>query len=632
MDIDEKRDRIIDRLFTLERTTRILLLLLIIGFVLRMIAARNVAVGADEMHFVTHAINFLSSGRLTTYDQSAGLWHALTSLSYMIFGVTHLASRFPAVLFGSFSIIVIYLLAKEFFDTRIAILAAALLTFAPFHIKYSVAEMDVMAMFFVLLSMFFFVRGCSSVGKKYIIFSGIALGLAVYTKVYPLLFIPSFFLYALFFRRRRLVTSPEQAPERMNRSFLKTISFMIPLLIVVFLFTIPALTHNYILYKEKGFLDLQFTRTLGLGKNISEQYYGWDAQFNAKNSWKGLLFGDTKHIASGKPLLLGAIESILRGDPLIFILGLLGIVFILSYRREYSHYLVFLLLSIAFILPFLASIILLPKHYLFIELLLVPPAALSIQEITNRIGRKVNKDSERYAFVFIGIVQLILLGLPLSNMASTHFYGTNHLAQLMDFKEETIPKNALVIADSRIYQGRIHWALYGRPYLDGYEFISILNKQNEIPGTSVTVDFYFIECVPDDCGWGTIKNQPQLNASMEELLKIIQSNARLVQTISEPIEEGPYYPIFSSEKKRVILQVYQGKMTVKDSVLLSARQPRVWFLYTIGYYPIEDNFDYARPKGIVEVLGNTIAHWIVILSVILALFAPIYVLILVLKR
>ncbi len=632
MGIEERRNRIIDRLFTLERTTRILILLLVIGLVLRIIAARNVAVGADEMHFVTHAINFLSAGKLTTYDQSAGLWHALTNLSYMLFGVTHLASRIPAILFGSFSIIVIYFLAKEFFDTRIALIAAALLTFAPFHIKYSVAEMDVMAMFFVLLSMLFFVKGCASVGKKYPIFSGIALGLAIYTKVYPLLFIPSFFLYAFFSRRKVAVASSEQVPETMSRSFLKTVSFMIPLLIAAFIFTIPALTHNYTLYNEKGFLDLQFTRTLGLGKDISEQYYGWDAQFNAKNSWKGLLFGDTKHIASGKSLLLGAIESILRGDPFIFILGMLGIVFIFSYRREYSRYLVFLLLSIAFVLPFLASIILLPKHYLFIELLLVPPAALSVREILNRIEKRVHKNSETYVFVFIAIIQLVLLGLPLSNMAATHFYGTNHLAQLMDFKEEAIPKNALIVADSRIYQGRIHWTLYGWPYLDGNEFISLLNKLDEMPGTSVTVDLYFIECISDDCGWGTIKNQPQLNASMEELLKLIQSNARLVRTISEPIEEGPYYPIFSSEKKRAILNVYQGKITVKDSILLRARQPRMWFLYTIGYYPLEDNFDYVMPKGIVEIFLNTIAHWIVILAIILALFAPVYVLILLLKE
>ena len=86
------------------------------GFALRFIAAVNLTVSADDMHHVAHASNFLSAGRLITYDQSAGLWHAFTSIIYKLFGMTQLTSRFAALLFGSLTMIVIYLLTKEFFD------------------------------------------------------------------------------------------------------------------------------------------------------------------------------------------------------------------------------------------------------------------------------------------------------------------------------------------------------------------------------------------------------------------------------------------------------------------------------------------------------------------------------------
>ena len=184
-------DKIIDFLFSINKNKFYLILILLIGFILRLIAAINLSVSADDMHHVTHAINFYSADRLITYDQSSGLWHAFTSIIYKSLGTTQLASRMAALIFGSLSILLIYLLTKEFFNERTAIFASFLLAVAPFHIQNTMAEMDVMAIFFVLLAMLFFIKALKTNKKYFYLLSGIFLGLAIYTKVYPLLFIPS---------------------------------------------------------------------------------------------------------------------------------------------------------------------------------------------------------------------------------------------------------------------------------------------------------------------------------------------------------------------------------------------------------------------------------------------------------
>ena len=100
MDFEKIFNKGIDSLFGLEKSKIYLILIFLTGLVLRIIAAINLTVSADDMHFVTHAINFLSADRLITYDQSSGLWFAFTDLMYKFFGMTQVASRLAAVVFG----------------------------------------------------------------------------------------------------------------------------------------------------------------------------------------------------------------------------------------------------------------------------------------------------------------------------------------------------------------------------------------------------------------------------------------------------------------------------------------------------------------------------------------------------
>lgn len=619
--LEKAVSKFIDKLFSLEKHSITLISIFVLGFILRLVATINLSVSADMMHFVTHAINFLSSGRLITYDQSAGLWFAFTSVIYKIFGTTQFAAGFASLLFGSFSILVIYLLSKEFFNEKISLLAAFLIAISPFSIKSTVAEMDIMAMFFVLLGMLLFVKATKSSDNSRYLMSGMFMGLAIYTKVYPLLFIPSLLLYFIYinYKNKSAIFSKEN------------IKKMLVFLGIIFIFSMPALTHNYLLYQDRGFLDLQFTRTLGLGKNISEQYYGWDHQFNAKNDWKGLFLGNSLNSGSKYPSLLTALGYLTFGDPMIFILGVIGLIYTFSLRKFEKRYAIFYLLSIMFITPFLASIILLSKHYLFLSLLFAPIASLGLDELSKKISELTKTNLNKPIILIVLITSLIILGFP-TTAGEKDFYGNNHISEAIKFKDKNIPENALIVMDSRIYSGRINWISQGRAYLDGNQFVQIANSYDSLPGATLQTEVYYFECAKDDCGWGTVKNSPDLNSSMESLTAYFKNSGTLEKTIKERNIDKPYIPILINNQKNDIINIYRLTIPLKSSVLQLAAQPKPWFLYTIGYEPVRSQFDYYNTDGIINSSLDKLAHWIVYITLIISMLSPIYVIYLINKK
>lgn len=618
----EKKENVakaIDYLFGIRKEILFLILIFLLAFTLRLIAAINLPVTADDMHHVTYAINFYGADRLITYEQSAGLWHAFTSVIYEWFGTTQLASRLAALIFGSFSVLALYLLTKEFFDEKISLLAAFLLAIAPFHIKNTMAEMDVMAMFFVLVSMYLFVKAVKSDKFSFYAPSGIFLGLAIYTKVYPLLFVPSYMLYFAFVKKKT-------SQKIVYSSNLKKIFLFLAIAAV---FAIPTLTHNYLLYKDKGFLDLQFTRTLNLGKNNSAQYYSWDPIFNKDPCWACLFRGDNWYADSNLPWSLIAIDFIRQGDPINFYLGILGLFFVIFSKKPRNNYLSLFLFSILFIFPFLVANILLAKHYLFLEIFLVPLSALSVCKINDKISQSYKKDALKIILLILLVISLIWLGLPKTPVS--HFYGKSHISQMIDFKENSIPKNALIVSDNRMYTGRTNWAFHGRPYLSGTDFIGLLNAQDEIPGNATKVELYFFECLLDDCGWGTIKDQPELNKTMEDLANSFKQIGGPLETFKEPVRSKAYYPFLIGEKEKVVA-VYKADLMIKEEVLFLADQPKNWWLYDIGFLPKGRQFDYYDVYGFFDSFLNKLAHWIVTLALVLAFISPFYLIYLLIKK
>ena len=103
----------------------ILLFIFCLGLILRIISANNVDISPDDMVYSLIPLNIISAGRLGTVEQSP-LYFYLNDLGYKLFGgITPISTRLPSIIFGSLSILVIYLLAVELFKKKEVGLIAA---------------------------------------------------------------------------------------------------------------------------------------------------------------------------------------------------------------------------------------------------------------------------------------------------------------------------------------------------------------------------------------------------------------------------------------------------------------------------------------------------------------------------
>jgi hypothetical protein len=315
-------------------------------------------------------------------------------------------------------------------------------------------------------------------------------------------------------------------------------------------------------------------------------------------------------------------------EPIVFVLGIIGLGYFI-YRRQYQFPVLFALIML-FVYVYMASIILLPKHYLFIILFLIPLASALVDASLEKIKGKFPKFRLRYlAFAYI-LFMVIFLGINTS-YAMTHFYGESAIGQAIEFKK-SIPQNSLVVFDSRFYRGRINWMGYGKPYLEGSDFIQLANNPSQIPGTATAIDIYFFECVSDDCGWGSVSKQPDFNRSMEALVSFFSKSGALVEKISEPDRDKVYYPLISSQNKLPSINIYRARLPMNSGILSIASQPKSWFLYNIGYIPKGSEFDDYFPTGFFDILLDKFAHFVVWLSLITAFLSPIYIVYLALPR
>ena len=137
---------IIDFLFSKDNR-RYIVLIFLFGLIFRVLISLAIPFGADEMGYVVHSIGFIDSGKLQIHDQD-GLWFFLSDLVMKIFGVTVFGARFLAALFGSLSIILIYLIGKEIFNRKTALIAAAIMAISSYSILNSIGVMDVPMAFF----------------------------------------------------------------------------------------------------------------------------------------------------------------------------------------------------------------------------------------------------------------------------------------------------------------------------------------------------------------------------------------------------------------------------------------------------------------------------------------------------
>jgi len=193
---------LLERVVTTVRTSRyiqILLGLTFVGFILRFYNLGGNSLWLDEATTLTFARQSLggiwTSVAAGEFNPPLFYWleHGMT-----FFGESEFVLRFLPALLGVLTIPVIYFIGKEFRDKNVGLLAAALLTFSPFHIFYSQeARAYAPMLFFFSLALLFYIKAYRSNESRSWVLFGIFSAIAFWMHFYVSISIAVFILHAL---------------------------------------------------------------------------------------------------------------------------------------------------------------------------------------------------------------------------------------------------------------------------------------------------------------------------------------------------------------------------------------------------------------------------------------------------
>jgi len=573
-------DKTLNFIFS-KNNAKYLLLFFIIGFILRSIIAINLSPNADEMVYATHAIDIIKSGLLQEMH-GLPIWFYLTDLAYRIFGVNLFSGRFLSILFGALSPIILYFLSREFFSRKTSIIAAFILAFSPFHILMSLAEQDVTMMFFILLASYFFIKGIKNQNKKQYILTTIFFSIAILIKPIAITFFPAFVVFLIYYYNKNKIKILSK----------DNIILSLKLVVILILMMAPILTFNYLLYKDKGLVDLQFARFTGTAK---ETYASIANTIEPFSFSKLLISAD-----GGKPGFIQGLNMFYIYGPVIFFLAIIGLYF--TYKKNKIAFNLLILMFI-FTFLFLSGTSLLQWHFSFALPLFSIFAANTIIFANNKIEKYLKLDKKKILTVILILILISSLWIITKNGG---FRGKNEVTKMMSYTKDFIPDDSLVIVDSRIYRGRIAWMFNDKHYLESTLLQNVFTNIDQLPGQQETVKTVIIECITDDCGWGTITSQKEFNQSTEEIINSFRNNSIEKIVITNNYNE-PYF------------RVYETQLILKKSVLALADTTHSWFFYPVRYKDKERIILSYETKNIFDNGLDKIAHLILYLEILIAL-------------
>lgn len=582
--LDKGIDRIFDFIYS-KNNAKWLIPILILGAILRYLAANNVTIIADEMVHGPQSINFLSTNKIGHMIQSVS-WRYLNDIVFHIAGVTMFTTRFLSFFFGTLTIVLVYLIGKMLFNKRIALISSFLFTISVFSLRYTLIEMDESMIFFVLLGIYFFIKKLKEENKISIL-SAVFFGAAL-----PIKTIASFFVVGIFvFMLATLIA------DKNRKAFLKDNLFRIIFFsLIILLFTSPLLVSNYLLYKDKGIVDVYFASFF----NINREMYSWQAGYDHEYTPSDIIPGAWNMLNN----------AFLEYDAIITLLAIIG--FFTAFFTSYDKKWILFLLIAGIIVP---NIILLganqlPTHYVSFIPFMVFFSAITIEFVSERIKNFISPQK---------LIILILAGTLIVNLFVISPYITTRTSytKLRDFTIGSIEKDSLVIADARIYRGAIAWAFNDRHYIESSLAPGIFAYANNLSGQAIPIKTYFIECAIDDCGWGTIKDQPEFNASVEQQVQFFKN----ISSVKKEIIGGGG----DDGTGKVQFRIYEITLQLKPQILELADSTHDWFFYPLNYVPKEKIYDNYKIHNSFDAFLDFIGHIAVYLAVLIALVSPLIV-------
>jgi len=176
-------------------------LILLLAFFVRFYQIENIPAGIypDEAANGVDAIHALETNKFEIFYPAnfgrEGLFINIQAFFISILGNTTTALKMASILFGTFSVLGIYLLGKELFHRRAAgILAAFMLATSYWAINFSrIGFRAIMTIFLLTFSFYFFFKGLRTRRLRDLLFSGLLFGLGLHTyiafRVAPLILI-----------------------------------------------------------------------------------------------------------------------------------------------------------------------------------------------------------------------------------------------------------------------------------------------------------------------------------------------------------------------------------------------------------------------------------------------------------
>lgn len=168
----------------------LLLLILILAFFLRFWHLSSIPPGLypDIAANGTDAIRALQTNHFQVFyltnNGREGLFLNLIALSFLIFGVSILAIKIVASLFGFFTVLGTYLLSKELFNKKVALLSSFFIAVSFWHVNFSRMGFRAIVLPFVLVySFYFFFRGIRRNSWFDFILGGLFFGLGFHTYI-----------------------------------------------------------------------------------------------------------------------------------------------------------------------------------------------------------------------------------------------------------------------------------------------------------------------------------------------------------------------------------------------------------------------------------------------------------------
>ncbi len=192
--------------------TRLLAVLTVVGLLLRFYNLGYNSLWLDE-----------ASTLLFARETFSGIWAATAGGEFnpplfywmehvmLLFGESEFVLRFIPALLGVLTIPVMYFVGATFRDKNTGIIAAALMTFSPFHIFYSQeARAYAPMLFFFALSLPFYIKALRTNDLRSWVIFGILASLAFWTHFYAFVPIVLLLLFAAAFRIREVRENPAE--------------------------------------------------------------------------------------------------------------------------------------------------------------------------------------------------------------------------------------------------------------------------------------------------------------------------------------------------------------------------------------------------------------------------------------